>query len=124
LLGKGFTNVKVDERAPHNTIIQAVFQFGIIGVIVLIGWCAGFYERVRKGSIPFKKRFLSTFLLIAGVYVPWLALDILFFDEFFLLQWYVFSALQSKTDSGACLEPGRAEIMGARTRRLRVTWKT
>lgn len=90
LLGKGFTNVKVDERAPHNTIIQAVFQFGIIGVIVLIGWCAGFYERIRKGSVPFKKRFLNTFLLIAGVYVPWLALDILFFDEFFLLQWYAF----------------------------------
>lgn len=127
LLGKGFTNVKVDERAPHNTIIQAVFQFGIIGVIVLIGWCAGFYERVRKGSVPFKKRFLNTCLLIAGVYVPWLALDILFFDEFFLLQWYAFMGfLQLSngyvTHDRQLTDNSTAPVRSGR-RRIRIVWR-
>lgn len=90
LIGKGFTNVKVDDRAPHNTIIQAVFQFGIVGVPILLGWCVAFFGRVRTGEVPMKKRFLNSLILITGVYVPWLALDILFFDEFFLLQWYAF----------------------------------
>ena len=127
LLGKGFTNVKVDERAPHNTIIQAVFQFGIIGVIVLIGWCAGFYERIRKGSVPFKKRFLNTFLLIAGVYVPWLALDILFFDEFFLLQWYAFMGFLQLSNgyvpNDRQLTDKSAVPVRSGRRKLRIVWR-
>ena len=37
-LGKGFTNVKLEGRGSHSTPIQTFFQFGFIGVPVLIYW--------------------------------------------------------------------------------------
>jgi len=122
--GQGFTNVKIRDRSSHNTLLQFVYQLGILGTPILLAWIACFFRGATKNQGKKRKWNLKTWILLTGVFVPWLAIDAMFFDEFFLLQWYVFSALQSKTDSGACLEPGRAEIMGARTRRLRVTWKT
>lgn len=94
LLGKGYTNVKVDDRAPHNTVIQAVFQFGIIGIPMLLGWCAGFFRETNPGYKTETKWKLSALILATGAFVPWLALDILFFDEFFLLQWFVFAGVR------------------------------
>ena len=31
---------------------------------------------------------------LSGAFIPWLALDALFFDEFFLLQWFVYMGMQ------------------------------
>ena len=33
-------------------------------------------------------------MIIVATLIPWIAIDALFFDEFFLMQWYVFCALQ------------------------------
>lgn len=100
-LGKGFTNVKVEGRAPHNTLIQSVFQFGFIGVPVLIYWIGSFYRgasyRGRRKKIPV----LYLLITMIGAFMPWLAVDALFFDEFFLLQWYVFCAIQQLKNEDA-----------------------
>lgn len=93
-LGKGYTNIKVNDRASHNTILQTIYQFGFIGAPFLFYWIISFF---RGGSYKGKKRRKITIdivILAVGVFMPWMAIDALFFDEFFLLQWYMFGAVQ------------------------------
>ena len=92
-LGRGFTNIKVNGRSSHNTIIQSFFQLGIIGVPVLCYWIIFFYRKVFQ--VERRRRMFNLKILIVsvGCFLPWMAIDILFFDEFFLLQWYVLLAL-------------------------------
>ena len=85
LLGSGFTSVTLKAKASHNTIIQGVFQFGLIGLPVLCAWLALTLKRTSGGSGCRRNAFL---LMCVGVVLPWMALDILFFDEFFLLPVY------------------------------------
>ena len=72
-------------KASHNTIIQGVFQFGLIGLPVLCAWLVMTLKRASGRSGCRKNAFL---LMCVGVVLPWMALDILFFDEFFLLPVY------------------------------------
>lgn len=93
-LGKGFTNVKVEGRGSHNTLIQVFFQFGFVGVPVLIYWIISFF---RGGSRQGRRKRIprgEALMIIVAALIPWIAIDALFFDEFFLMQWYVFCALQ------------------------------
>lgn len=97
LLGSGFVNILVKGRASHNTLIQIVFQFGLVGAPFLLLWMWRFYTGIfqtdREGTVwP-----LEALMLACGVFLPWLALDILFFDEFFLFQWFVWLGI------GECL---------------------
>ena len=85
LLGSGFTSVTLRMKASHNTIIQGVFQFGLIGLPVLCTWLVMTLKRASGRSGCRKNAFL---LMCVGVALPWMALDILFFDEFFLLPVY------------------------------------
>lgn len=88
LLGNGFCNILIKGRASHNTLIQAVFQFGIIGVPFLIMWVWNFYTMMIPKDRKNRKWSLESLILVCGVFVPWVALDMLFFDEFFLFQWF------------------------------------
>lgn len=85
LLGSGYTSVTLRMKASHNTIIQGVFQFGLIGLPVLCAWLVMMLKRTSGRSGCRKNAFL---LMCVGVVLPWMALDILFFDEFFLLPVY------------------------------------
>ena len=85
LLGSGFTSVMLGTKASHNTIIQGVFQFGLIGLQVLCTWLVMTLKRASDRSGCRRNAFL---LMCVGVVLPWMALDILFFDEFFLLPVY------------------------------------
>ena len=85
LLGSGFTSVTLRMKASHNTIIQGVFQFGLIGLPVLCTWLVMTLKRASGRSGCRKNAFL---LMCVGVVLPWMALDIMFFDEFFLLPVY------------------------------------
>jgi len=125
LVGKGFTDIKVNNRAPHNTVIQAVFQFGIIGIPLLLGWCAEFFRETNPGNNIETKWKLSALILATGTFVPWLALDILFFDEFFLLQWYVFAGIR-QLRCGYSLEARQIEESMPRPRKqakIRIVWR-
>lgn len=94
-LGKGFTNVKVNGRASHNTIIQMIFQFGIIGTPVLVGWIVNFWRNINISEHTKKMSEIGALILIVGTFLPWIAIDALFFDEFFLFQWYCFMGIQA-----------------------------
>lgn len=94
LFGKGFTSVLIFDKASHNTILQAVYQFGLIGSGFLIGWivCA---VRVLLGKIKiYWSDLAQIFILLLGTFGPWMALDLLFFDEFFLMPVYVCVAIK------------------------------
>lgn len=89
LLGEGYTDVVLYNKASHNTIIQGIFQFGIIGFLILSVWIYQALKPIlvglRKGAVNWK----CVILMCVGVVLPWMALDILFFDELFILPVYI-----------------------------------
>lgn len=93
-LGRGFTNIKINDRASHSTLIQIFYQFGLIGSPVLVYWIFSFYRNSRHKQKKHKPIEMGQLMVFVGVFVPWLAIDILFFDEFFLFQWFVLVALE------------------------------
>ena len=88
LLGEGYSAVTLHGRASHNTLIQGVYQFGILGFPLVIAWLfitlRGIYARTNLRQI----RWNDLLLAAIGVALPWMGLDILFFDELFLLPVY------------------------------------
>ena len=89
-LGKGFTNVLIGEKYTHNTLLQMIFQVGLLGTPVLLGWSAFFFADTPEEEKKKKLQFIPASLLVIGAISPWLAIDALFFDEFFLMQMYVY----------------------------------
>lgn len=89
LLGQGYTSVTLHGWASHNTIIQSVFQFGLLGVPLLTAWVVLTLKDVQRKLGDSRPKWTYTLLMLVGVVMPWFALDILFFDEFFLLPIYV-----------------------------------
>lgn len=88
LFGEGFSSVIIGKKASHNTIIQGVFQFGLIGFPVLIAWFVITIKNLISNVSNKKMHFLYVILMCVGIVLPWMALDILFFDELFLLPVY------------------------------------
>lgn len=97
LLGNGFTNIKLNDVGSHNTLIQCIWQFGFIGAPVLIWWVIGFLKEGVSGLFR-SKQLLAALMLMSGVFVSWLAIDVLWFDDFFLLQAYVICGLSMGYD--------------------------
>lgn len=89
-LGKGFTNVKLDGRASHNSLLQMVFQLGLVGSIFMISWIKGFFRDAFRSPRAESWSKNTLVILMVGTFLPWMAIDIMYFDEFFLLQWFVF----------------------------------
>lgn len=104
LFGVGFTNVYVNGYASHSTMIQTWFQLGIFGGILLVIWCAYFMFGARRNLVSGK--IIKTLLLVIGVFIPWIAIDMLYADEFFLFQLYVFVGL---LDGGMMSEEGNGQ---------------
>jgi len=82
LLGQGYTSVFKEgvHKGSHNTLIQCVYQFGLIGCAFFIVWlavvmtCIGVHKSKKSSKL----------LLIVCCFSMWLGLDILFFDDLFL----------------------------------------
>ena len=94
LFGVGYTNVMIDDRGSHNTLLQIVYQMGIVGGVGLIAWVICYVRilmadaKIRWGSI------VQMGIILVGTIGPWMALDFLFFDEFFLIPIFVCFALR------------------------------
>lgn len=106
-IGKGFTNIKLNDRGSHSTVIQMLFQFGLVGAAVLLFWVVCFYRDTSNKELSVRKLTLNLTMVLIGVVLPWFAIDILFFDEFFLLQWYLFIAMQQPQLRGGALPKKR-----------------
>lgn len=93
-LGRGFTDIKVNGLASHNTILQAFYQFGLLGVPVLVYWITCFFRSENPGNRSLKHPDLKIWMIGIGTFLPWMAIDIMFFDEFFLFQTYIYFAVR------------------------------
>lgn len=94
LVGEGFTSVTVNNgRSSHNTLLQMLYQFGILGTPLIIAWVGYYFGTVFKNKNS-RKNMLRKIVLLVGVFLPWMALDMLFFDEFFLMQWFCILGFQ------------------------------
>ncbi len=88
MFGKGYTDVKLIARGSHNTAIQMIYQFGLLGCIFLVFWGVFCIRSYLSGAKISRRHFAQFFIIILGMLGPWLALDMLFFDEFFLMPMY------------------------------------
>ena len=90
VFGKGFTEELVKGRGSHNIVIQIVYQFGIVGSLLTLVWlfeyCRSMLENVRLKT----PHIVQILILIGGSFGPWLGLDLLMFDEFFIMPFFVF----------------------------------
>lgn len=84
LLGEGYTDVTVGGGASHNTILQGVYQFGFPGFLLLLLWQGLHVKALLPEAVLCGRSLMPMLLMGIGVFLPWMALDILFFDEFFL----------------------------------------
>ncbi len=97
LFGSGYTDITVNGRASHNTIIQIIYQFGVVGGVILLAWFAC-YIRALLGDTRIRWDTLAQiFILAVGAFGPWMALDLVFFDEFFLIPVFVCVAMRFVT---------------------------
>lgn len=98
LIGKGLTESTVQGFATHNVLIDFIFQLGLVGTIVLLFWIRKFVEPVSIKNIAKQHKLIDIGLLTIGIIGPWLSISILFFDEFFLFQWFLVSGMQASCD--------------------------
>lgn len=81
LLGQGYTSVfNSVSMGSHNTVIQCVYQLGVLGFIVLVIWFFLFDKRSTKR----KFELWPCICWLIACFSMWTGLDILFFDDFFL----------------------------------------
>lgn len=94
LFGKGFVNILVDGRGSHNSVIQCVYQFGLVGTALFVVWLVHFVRTLMMRRSVRGIEITQIAILLLGTFGPWLGLDFLFFDELFLLPIYVCAAMQ------------------------------
>lgn len=87
--GKGYVNIFVAGHSTHNTLLQGVYQFGIVGLSIFIMWMVGLFKISLKSVKIERKQYLPCLILLVGVIMPWMGIDLLFFDEFFLMMFYI-----------------------------------
>lgn len=94
LFGQGYTNVILGEKPTHNTLLEAVFKLGLVGCALLVFWTVYFVQTLLDGAKVQWRQGVQLTILLIGVFGPWMALDYLFFDEFFLSPIYVCMAVR------------------------------
>lgn len=94
LFGSGYTDITDGGVASHNTLIQSVFQFGLVGCGLMLWWLVCFVRTLLDGARLRWDQVPQVFIVLCGTMGPWLALDYVFFDEFFLLPIYVCMAVR------------------------------
>jgi len=110
LFGNGYSDVLVDGRGSHNTVIQVVYQLGLVGSGMLIAWFVCFMQTMLMDSGSNRLDWAQNAILLIGAFGPWMALDYLFFDEFFLIPLYLCVAIRFLTRSPDALpQPVTAE---------------
>ena len=89
IFGRGFSRVLVNDRAVHNTLLECIYQFGILGSVMLTAWFVYFFRALLSDTPHMKKQIAQITVLLIGSVGPWLGLGVLRFDEFFLLPMYL-----------------------------------
>jgi O-antigen ligase len=94
LFGKGYTGELVNNRGSHNVLIQSVYQFGLVGSAMLFGWLYQYMREMLHGVSLKSEHVVQLLILLGGSMGPWLGLDLLMFDEFFIIPCFVFMGIK------------------------------
>lgn len=94
LFGQGYTDVIIGEKPTHNTLLEGVFQLGVIGFALLVLWIVYCARTLLDGATIRRRQTTQLVVLLIGTFGPWMALDYLFFDEFFLFPVYICVAVR------------------------------
>ena len=94
LFGQGYSDVILGEKPTHNTLLEGIFQFGLIGFVLMVTWMVYYVRTLLDGARIRRHQTVCLILLLIGIFGPWMALDYLFFDEFFLLPIYACMAVR------------------------------
>ncbi len=94
LFGQGYSDVILGERPTHNTLLEAVFQFGLIGFSMMAAWMVFNVRTLLDGAKVQRNQMTQLAVLLIGTFGPWMALDYVFFDEFFLMPIYICMAVR------------------------------
>ena len=83
LLGQGYTSVFKEgvHKGSHNTLIQCVYQLGLIGSAFFAWWTASTMNSIKCRE---KIKFSGVILLIISCFSMWMGLDMMFVDDLFL----------------------------------------
>lgn len=90
LFGQGYTSAFSGEikTSAHNTLVQAFYQFGFLGSILLLVWIVQLSivnDENDMNSTKIRGINLYSIAFAVACFFPWFSLDILFFDEFFYI---------------------------------------
>lgn len=94
LFGQGYSDVILGEKATHNTVLQCVFQLGLIGSVLLVLWIVYYVKILLDGARMQRRHMACLAILLIGIIGPCAALDYLFYDEFFLFPIYACMAVR------------------------------
>ena len=119
LFGKGYTDVTVGGRGSHNTLIQCVFQFGLVGCGLFAAWLACFVRTLLGEAKIRWNNVTQVAILLIGAFGPWMALEYLFFDELFLLPIYACAAIRFLSDRNPAESPLIDQKVWVENERLR-----
>lgn len=83
LIGQGFTKgIYIENVATHNTVLESVFQLGILGSIILVIWYIQLGNNLNP-NIKYNLFNMKTLYYLIAIFLPWLTLDMLFSNDFF-----------------------------------------
>ena len=85
LFGEGYTSINLNRKSSHNTLLQLIYQFGLLGTPLLISWVVLSLRKLFAKLGVSHVKWKHVLLMCVGVALPWMSIDILQFDEFFLL---------------------------------------
>lgn len=95
IFGKGFSDELLLDRASHNIIIQSIWQFGIVGTVTLFVWVLLYFRSMLRNIRIYPRNLVQVIICLFGAFGPWMALDALMFDEFFLMPFFVSIGVKS-----------------------------
>lgn len=75
--------ILLNTNNAHNTVIQIIYQIGISGSLLLLWWWKDIYQELTDKTRMEFSEYIYFFIMTFSVLLPWLSLDILYFDEFF-----------------------------------------
>lgn len=87
--GQGLSSIyqyELQGRASHNTLIQMIYQIGLFGTAIMALWL----KRLSLLTSKTRNKYglsggVQAAMLVIGCIGPWLALDMMFFDDFFYI---------------------------------------
>lgn len=82
LIGQGYTSVFKEgvHKGSHNTVIQCIYQLGLVGSVFFLWWVVNLVNSVKSGKVKFS----YVLLLLISCFSMWMGLDMMFFDDLFL----------------------------------------